>query len=148
MLWPIRLVYLSLLMLRPIKYATRRGISSRRSRSGGIDQEALELLVHYPWPGNVRELENVIERAVALATSGKTLTATYFPSHIADQQAVRIPLPSGTGTLRQARAAFEREYIAEVLRQHQGNAVRTANVLGISRQMLQKKIKDYGLRSR
>jgi transcriptional regulator with PAS, ATPase and Fis domain len=114
----------------------------------GIDQEALELLVHYPWPGNVRELENVIERAVALATSGKTLTAMYFPSHIADQQALRIPLPPGTGTLRQARAAFEREYIAEMPRQHQGNAVQTAKVLGISRQMLQKKIKDYGLQLR
>ena len=134
----------------PLLVAHFIGRSKKRQNKPvrGIDHEALELLVHYPWPGNVREVENVIERAVALAVRGKPLTATLFPPHIADQKTVRVPLPLGTGTLKQARTAFEREYIAELLRQHQGNAVQTSKVLGISRQMLQKKIKDYNLRAR
>jgi Nif-specific regulatory protein len=114
----------------------------------GIAHEAIELLVHYPWPGNVRELENEIERAVALTSEGDTITPAYLSERIAAQKAVRVSLPAEAGTLKQARLTFEREYVAEVLRQHHGNAVQTAKVLGISRQMLQTKIKEYGLRAR
>jgi transcriptional regulator with PAS, ATPase and Fis domain len=58
-----------------------------------------------------------------------------------------VALPAAISSLKQARLTFEREYIAEVLRQNQGNAVKAAKVLGISRQMLQQKIKAYGLRA-
>ena len=51
-----------------------------------------------------------------------------------------------SGPLRRARAAFEARYIAEVLREHGGNVSRTAQALGLSRVMLQKKMKDFGLR--
>jgi transcriptional regulator with GAF, ATPase, and Fis domain len=50
------------------------------------------------------------------------------------------------GTLRRARSAFEARYVAEVLRQHGGNVSRAAEALGLSRVMLQKKMKGYGLR--
>ena len=114
----------------------------------GITHEAVELFVHYPWPGNVRELENEIERAVALTPEGDTITPEYLSEKIVAQKAVRVSLPAEAGTLKQARLTFEREYVAEVLRQHQGNAVQAAKALGISRQMLQTKIKEYGLRAR
>jgi len=114
----------------------------------GITHEAVELLVHYSWPGNVRELENEIERAVALTPESDTVTPAYLSERIVTQKAVRVSLPAEAGTLKQARLTFEREYVAEVLRQHQGNAVQTAKALGISRQMLQTKIKEYGLRAR
>jgi Nif-specific regulatory protein len=52
----------------------------------------------------------------------------------------------GVGSLRRARAAFEARYVAEVLRQHGGNVSRAAQALGLSRVMLQKKMKEYGLR--
>ena len=113
-----------------------------------IAQEALELLVHYPWPGNVRELENEIERAVALAPKGSGITPAYLSERIVAQRTVRVSLPAEASALKQARLTFEREYVAEVLRQHQGNAAQAARVLGLSRQMLQKKIKEYGLRAR
>ncbi|MEW6271516.1 MAG: helix-turn-helix domain-containing protein [Thermodesulfobacteriota bacterium] len=54
--------------------------------------------------------------------------------------------PIAIGPLREARAAFEKLYIAEALRQHGGNVSRTARLLGVSRFMLQKKVKDYALR--
>ncbi len=114
----------------------------------GITHEAIELFVQYSWPGNVRELENEIERAVALTPEGDTITPAYLSEKIVAQRAVRVSLPAEAGTLRQARLTFEREYVAEVLRQHQGNAVQAAKALGISRQMLQTKIKEYGLRVR
>ena len=112
----------------------------------GITRQALALLGHYPWPGNVRELENEIERAVALTPDGCTITPECLSERIAAQRSLRIPLPADASSLRQARLTFEREYVAEVLRQNEGNAVKAARILGISRQMLQQKIKTYGLR--
>ena len=50
------------------------------------------------------------------------------------------------GTLRAARDAFEREFIAEVLGRHRGNATHAAVELGLSRQMLQRKIRNWNLR--
>jgi Nif-specific regulatory protein len=114
----------------------------------GITHETIELLVQYAWPGNVRELENEIERAVALTPEAETITPTYLSERIMAQKAVRVSLPAEAGSLKQARLTFEREYVAEVLRQHHGNAVQAAKALGISRQMLQTKIKEYGLRAR
>jgi Nif-specific regulatory protein len=113
----------------------------------GISRQAIALLLNYPWPGNVRELQNEIERAVALAADGGAIVPECLSERVASQKSLRVALPAGTGSLRQARLTFEREYVAEVLRQNQGNAVKSARVLGISRQMLQKKIKIYGLRT-
>jgi transcriptional regulator with PAS, ATPase and Fis domain len=86
--------------------------------------------------------------AVALTPEGDTITPTYLSERIVAQKAVRVSLPVEAGTLKQARLTFEREYVAEVLRQHHDNAVQAAKALGISRQMLQTKIKEYGLRAR
>ena len=113
----------------------------------GITQQAMALLLNYPWPGNVRELQNEIERAVALTADGASIVPDSLSERIVSQKSLRVALPAGTGSLKQARLTFEREYVAEVLRQNQGNAVKSARLLGISRQMLQKKIKAYGLRS-
>jgi Nif-specific regulatory protein len=107
----------------------------------------LELLSAYSWPGNVRELQNEIERAVALAPAGGTIEAVDLSEHLTKTAAPRIPLPATDLPLRRARELFEREYVGQVLAQHGGNASRAAKVLGISRVMLQKKIRQYGLRS-
>lgn len=114
----------------------------------GVSPEALALLMQYEWPGNVRELESEIERAVALTPNGVALAPAALSDRLKAQRSLNVPLSATGQALKQARLAFEREYIAEVLRQHQGNAVKTAKVLGLSRQMLQKKIKDYSLRER
>jgi transcriptional regulator with PAS, ATPase and Fis domain len=110
----------------------------------GIARNALGVLMSYPWPGNVRELQNEIERAVALTPDGGSITTESLSDRITAERALRVPLPKEARLLREARLTFEREYVAEVLRQNQGNAAKTARVLGISRQMVQQKIKAYG----
>src|SRR5262245_11007628 len=110
-----------------------------------ISQHALALLGQYAWPGNVRELENEIERAVALTPDGQPITPGYLSDRIVNQQSLRVPLPTLNASLKQARTAFEREYIADLLFKNQGNAAKTAKLLGLSRQMLQKRIKEFGL---
>jgi Nif-specific regulatory protein len=114
----------------------------------GISPTALALLTQYEWPGNIRELESELARAVALTPTGELIPATALSDRLQTQPSLHVPLSANGHSLKQARATFEREYIAEILRQHQGNAVKTAKILGISRQMLQKKIKDYSLRER
>jgi Nif-specific regulatory protein len=109
---------------------------------------ALELLAAYSWPGNVRELQNEIERAVALAPLGGMIEPADLSERLTASVAPRVPLPATDLPLRRARELFEREYVAQVLAQHGGNATRASRTLGISRVMLQKKIRLYGLRSR
>ncbi|HVN83844.1 MAG TPA: sigma 54-interacting transcriptional regulator [Candidatus Binatia bacterium] len=107
--------------------------------------EAIECLVRYSWPGNVRELEHELERAVTLAGDAHSVGIEHFSERIirggSDSGRVRI-----AGSLKQARDGFEKDYIAHVLRTENGNVSHAARTLGISRVMLQKKMKDYGLR--
>jgi transcriptional regulator with PAS, ATPase and Fis domain len=127
----------------------------------GIEDQALELLLQADWPGNVRQLRNEIERAIALSRPGDTIGLRHLSErHRAGP--VR-PVPETNGSvpsdpdpdladavaepdLRRARAAFEARHIRAVLRQHEGNVSHAARALGLSRAMLQKKMKDYELR--
>ncbi len=108
--------------------------------------EALDALMRYAWPGNVRELEHELERAVTLAGNTAVLGPEYFSERIltAASSAGRVRLG---GSLKHARTAFEKDYIAHVLRVQDGNVSHAARALGISRVMLQKKMKEFGLRS-
>ncbi len=106
-----------------------------------LTREALELLHSYEWPGNIRELEHELERACALAAEGETLAPAHFSERL-QQQGQAEPLQD----LRRARRAFERRYIERVLAAHSGNVSAAARTLGLSRVMLQRKMKTFGLR--
>ncbi|MBX3025775.1 sigma 54-interacting transcriptional regulator [bacterium] len=121
----------------------------------GVDPAAVDALQRYDWPGNVRELENVLERAVALARSNGVITTAYFPPklrgsdvdrHAATPADLPATGPAPMTPLRQARAEFEADYIRRVLQANNRNVSRSARALGLSRVMLQKKMKEYGLR--
>jgi Nif-specific regulatory protein len=140
-----------LLVERLLKRAAER----QQTEIAGMNAAALELLQRYDWPGNVRELENVIERAVALARSGDTIGPEHLSAklrgangeHIAAAAAPALAAAGAALTpLRQARAAFEADYIRKALAANSRNVSRTARALGLSRVMLQKKMKEYGLR--
>ncbi len=111
----------------------------------GTSEAALAMLSRYHWPGNVRELENEMARALTLAADGDALELHHLSAKIAGDQATA---PRARGTLKQARAQFEREHIAGVLASHQHNVSHSAKALGISRVALQKKMKEYRLRER
>jgi two-component system response regulator HydG len=104
-----------------------------------ITPEALQLLTGYHWPGNARELENVIERAVILART-ESVTADTLPLWKANP----VSLPAGAGSSRSLES-LEREHICLVFEANKQNKSRTAELLGISRKTLDRKIAEYGL---
>jgi len=124
-----------------------------RKQVAGIEPQVLDALMGYPWPGNVRELQNEIERAVALCPGGERITLAQVSPKLLDKPVRPDPTATGLGAfgaaepLRAARQEFEIHYLRSVLDAQQGNVSRAARVLGLSRVMLQKKMKAYGLRS-
>ena len=113
-----------------------------------IENDALALFLRYHWPGNVRELRNIIERLIIM-TAGPTirrddvpppLTGT-LPAH-SSGGAGTPPVPLHLYTsMKDARAAFEREFILEKLKEHGGNVSKTADAIGMERSNLHRKIK-------
>jgi Nif-specific regulatory protein len=113
---------------------------------GPFTPRALTQLSAYDWPGNVRELQNEIERAVALVAAGAPIDAADLSERVRECGGPTPALDAAGLTLRGARDRFERQFIAQALARHGGNASRTAHALGISRVMLQKKLRAYGMR--
>jgi len=109
--------------------------TSRHGRNLAVHPEVLSHLLSYAWPGNVRQLENVVERAVALNTSG-VFAVEDLPDEI---QAARRPVPSQGGPFMPLEQMEER-YIREVLEATGGNMSRTAEILGIDRRTLYRKL--------
>ncbi len=107
----------------------------------GLSVEVLERLQQYPWPGNVRELENVIEMAVILSGDGP-ITFEHLPLKLAHASIGVEPLDVPDEA---PLAEVERHYIEQVLRAQNFRKLRAAEILGISRRTLDRKIKEYGL---
>jgi two-component system nitrogen regulation response regulator NtrX len=111
-----------------------------------LDAGAIKTLQRYNWPGNVRELRNVIERLMIMVP-GDTISTS-------DLSFLDIPLapaasrPTGSSekmTLHEARDQFERDLILKTLADQQGNMSRTAEVLGVERSNLYRKMKTFGI---
>ena len=116
----------------------------RRVKS--LDPGAVSVLQHYPWPGNVRELRNVIERLMIMVP-GDSIS----PSDLGflDPDAASHPDVGAAAadrmTLHEARDRFERDLILRTLAEQQGNMSRTAEVLGVERSNLYRKMKTFGI---
>jgi two-component system, NtrC family, nitrogen regulation response regulator NtrX len=114
-------------------------------------EDAIAILQTRDWPGNVRELRNNVERIMilALGESLDEITAATLPSEATGQGVTSF---SGEHLLamplREAREAFERDYIAAQLSRFGGNISRTATFIGMERSALHRKIKMLGLVSR
>ncbi|MEP6593296.1 MAG: helix-turn-helix domain-containing protein, partial [Acidobacteriota bacterium] len=98
----------------------------------------------YRWPGNVRELRNVVERLMIMVP-GDTITLSDLV--FLDPSAVAVADPPGLPalSLHDARDRFERDYILRALGAQQGNMSRTAEVLGVERSNLYRKMRAFGL---
>jgi two-component system NtrC family response regulator len=113
-----------------------------------ITPESLKALVQYPWPGNVRELENVIERAVILC-GDNLITPQDLPGELAPQVVEPkldidrfVPLHT---PLNEALDHIEEQMIRRALEQSGNVQVRAAELLGITKSLLQYKLKKYHL---
>jgi two-component system response regulator HydG len=110
--------------------------SSRAGKTLAVNAEVFSYLESYSWPGNVRQLENVVERAVALNTSG-VFDLEDLPEEI---QNIRRPAPRRTDTPWLTLEEMEDRYIREVLEGSGGNISRAAEILGIDRRTLYRKL--------
>jgi DNA-binding NtrC family response regulator len=112
-----------------------------------VTPDALDKLVRYRWPGNVRELVNLVERAVLCAGGAAT-------DAVIDAEHVLVPEPGpprGTQPLvpyREAKARFELEYFAELMRTAGGNVSRAARLGGKTRKEIYEALRRCGLTSR
>lgn len=111
-----------------------------------FDQETCSLLADYNWPGNVRELANVVERAVIMST-GCVIFPEDLPQALSRQQIVAMEASSDyTGqSLKEIIKQVERNVIKQALAHNNGNKVKTAKDLGMSRRALLYKIEEYEL---
>ena len=109
--------------------------------------EAAARLRQYSWPGNVRELRNVIER-VMIMVSGDTITAQDLGFLGRDGVPESPSTETSSRPLAEARDEFEKAYILQTLAAQQGNMSRTAEVLGVERSNLYKKLRAFGITPR
>ena len=103
-------------------------------------------LQRYAWPGNVRELRNVIERLMIMVP-GDAISPADLSFLDPQRCGVRTPperRPDAL-TLHEARDRFERDLILRTLAEQQGNMSRTAEVLGVERSNLYRKMKAFGI---
>jgi two-component system, NtrC family, nitrogen regulation response regulator NtrX len=107
-----------------------------------LTPRALAALQAYHWPGNVRELRNLMERLVLLSPAAK-IRPEDLPEDV--RTGVRADDQEGA-SLEDARRAFEREFLRERLREHGWNVSRTAEAIGIARESLSRKMRQFGLR--
>ncbi len=115
-----------------------------------IGDDAMAVLQAHDWPGNIRQLRNNIERLMILsrAEPDQIITADLLPAEIGDM----LPSPVGDGgahimslPLKEAREAFERDYLAAQVGRFGGNISRTAEFVGMERSALHRKLKMLGL---
>ncbi|MFQ5875479.1 MAG: sigma-54-dependent transcriptional regulator [Dehalococcoidia bacterium] len=109
-----------------------------------MDADAVGALCAYHWPGNVRELKNIIERLVIMISSD-TIGVEDLPPPMRYHKAPEPRFDFDHGSLREARSAFEREYIKRLLERNHWNISKTAEELKIGRNNLYNKMRAYDL---
>ena len=130
----------------------------------GVAPEALDRLVGHDWPGNVRELENVVQRAMVMATAGVILpehlpigpvsAAASVAVDATLEEIIERKLMECVRGLREYSSAnlydlmiglVEKPLLRAVLRETGGNQLRAAQILGINRNTLRKKLTEHGI---
>jgi two-component system nitrogen regulation response regulator GlnG len=145
-----------------VEYFLTKATEKYGTVATGLTKEAMELLCNYDWPGNVRELENIIQRA-ALLSPDALLNAADFPGLISGQTSgnnasleglinqklqsslAQIDLQDMENLYEMVLHQMERPLINIVLEKTRGNQVKAAEVLGINRNTLRKKIQTLNI---
>ncbi|CUH76941.1 sigma-54-dependent transcriptional regulator [Tropicibacter naphthalenivorans] len=114
-----------------------------------LSEDAVALMQTMTWPGNVRQLKNLIERVLILGDGTGPIEARELPSDAAPGEDAegRVVLSGTLATLplREAREAFEREYLLTQINRFGGNISRTASFVGMERSALHRKLKSLGV---
>ncbi|MBV7392822.1 sigma-54-dependent transcriptional regulator [Mameliella sediminis] len=114
-----------------------------------LTEEAVALMQTMTWPGNVRQLKNLVERVLILGDGTGPIEARELPQETAPGEDAdgRVVLSGTLATLplREAREAFEREYLLTQINRFGGNISRTASFVGMERSALHRKLKSLGV---
>ena len=114
-----------------------------------LTEEAVALMQTMTWPGNVRQLKNLVERVLILGDGTGPIEARELPqdSTPGEEAEDRVVLSGTLATLplREAREAFEREYLLTQINRFGGNISRTASFVGMERSALHRKLKSLGV---
>jgi two-component system nitrogen regulation response regulator NtrX len=114
-------------------------------RPKAFERDAITALQQYSWPGNVRELRNMVERLMIMVPGDRITSRDLSFLEASSPAAPDEARPSVITPLHDARDQFERDYILRALAQQQGNISRTAEVLGVERSNLYRKMKAFGI---
>ena len=121
-------------------------------RAKTFELEAVDALQRYPWPGNVRELRNLVERLMIMVPGDRVSARDLVflePGAVATAAPQQPFVPAAEiGPLHNARDQFEKQYILRALAAQQGNISRTAEVLGVERSNLYRKMRAFGIAPR
>ena len=113
-----------------------------------LSDDAVALMQTMSWPGNIRQLKNLIERVLILGDETGPIEARELPGDEGPaQEEGRVVLSGALATmpLREAREAFEREYLLTQIYRFGGNISRTASFVGMERSALHRKLKSLGV---
>lgn len=135
--------------IAPLAFVFLEDVCTRFGKKvAGFSSDVLTLFEEYHWPGNVRQLRREIERMVVLTPGGEQITPAHCSPELL-QAASRRVLTESTGTLAvplsEQVQALEISLIRQAMQQTGNNRTRMAELLGITRQGLHKKLKRYGL---
>ena len=122
--------------------------SSQGLPQRALSEDAVALMQTMVWPGNVRQLKNLIERVLILGDGTGPIEARELPGEEdSGEEDGRVVLSGALATLplREAREAFEREYLLTQINRFGGNISRTANFVGMERSALHRKLKSLGV---
>jgi two-component system, NtrC family, response regulator HydG len=122
-----------------LRFAQENGV-----RAPEIAADTMKRLMEYGWPGNVRELENYIERAVIMYSGARSIP---FEAPAGDVERSEQNLVDAARRERWTMERLEKEYILDVLQQTDGHRGHAAEILGIDRRTLYRKLKQYARES-
>ena len=111
-----------------------------------FESDAIAALRQYSWPGNVRELRNLVERLMIMVPGDRISSRdlTFLDQGLPAERQISTQAMESL-PLHEARDQFERDYILRALAAQQGNISRTAEVLGVERSNLYRKMRSFGI---
>ena len=127
-----------------VEHFNQRFASAYGKKPKRFDPKAIEAMQNYPWPGNVRELRNTIERIVIMHTNHRVVVKDLPAFGDAEPPASSYRFPS----FKEASDAYHREFIQRKLDEAEGNVSRAAELMGIDRSHLYRRMRALGISSR
>ncbi len=129
-----------------IEYFSQLMIEEQSLKPVTLDNEALGVLMRYAWPGNVRELRNFVER-IYILYQGRRVDVSMLPPEYRAGASLDIlaMVPEGVTDFKEARARFEEAFLRRELARSDGSVARLAEIIGLERTYLYRKLKTYGI---